>query len=192
MSILISLTPFILFAVASRFTAIEVSLIAAALLSFGLIVHDRFRRGGTVKVLEAGTAILFGGLAVYSWASGAQWSLVGVRLAVDAGLFAIALGSILIRLPFTLQFAREQTPREFWDHPQFWAINYLLTGAWTATFAIQVVADLVLIHAPAVPAWIPIAAIVGSFAGAVWFTGWYPARERRRAEAAAAAEAGKA
>lgn len=190
MSILVSLTPFILFAVLSRFATIELSLVAAALLSLGLIVSDRLRRGGAIKVLEAGTAVLFGGLAVYSWASGARWGLVGVRLAVDAGLFAIALGSILVRLPFTLQFAREQTPREFWDHPQFRAINYAITGAWTATFAIQVLADLVLIHAPAVPAWIPVAAIVGSFAGAVWFTGWYPARQRRRAEAAA--EAGKA
>lgn len=192
MSILVSLTPFILFAVLSRIAAIEVSLVAAALLSLGLIAYDRFGRGGTVKVLEAGTAVLFGALALYSWVGGGHWTLVGVRLAVDAGLFAIALGSILIRLPFTLQFAREQTPREFWDHPQFWTINYLITGVWTATFAIQVLADLALIHAPAVPTWIPVAAIVGSFAGAVWFTGWYPARQRRRAEAAAAAEAGKA
>jgi hypothetical protein len=187
MGILLSLTPFILFAVLSRLVPTELGLLAAAVLSLALVLRERLRPGGSIKVLEGGTVLLFGSLALYTWLVGASWTLVGVRLAVDVGLFVIALGSILIRMPFTLQYAREQVPQEFWEHPAFWATNYAITGVWTAAFAVQVLADLVLIYLPAVPAWIAIAAIVGSLAFAIWFTGWYPALQRRRAQERAAA-----
>lgn len=187
MSILLGLSPFILFALLTRVASIEVSLFAAAALSAGLILRDRLRHGGAVKVLEAGTAILFGGLAFYTLLAHASWTVVGVRLAVDAGLFLIALVSILIRQPFTLQFAREQVPRELWDHPRFLATNYAITGVWTAAFAVQVLADLVILSVPAVPFWVGLAAIVGSLAAAIWFTGWYPARQQRLGQAEAEA-----
>ncbi|MFX5530111.1 hypothetical protein ABTD83_19510, partial [Acinetobacter baumannii] len=91
---------------------------------------------------------------LYTLVARASWTIVGVRLAVDAGLFAIALASILIRPPFTLQFAREQVPRELWNHPRFLATNNAITGAWTAAFAVQVLADLTILYVPAVPFWV--------------------------------------
>jgi len=192
MSILLSLTPFILFALLTRVASIEMSLFAAAALSAGLILRDRLRHGGAVKVLEAGTVTLFAGLALYTLLARASWTVVGVRLAVDAGLFLIALVSMMIRQPFTLQFAREQVPRELWDHPRFRATNYAITGAWTAAFAVQVLADLVILHVPAVPIWLGVSAIVGSLAAAIWFTGWYPARQQRLGHAEAEAARARA
>ena len=63
------------------------------------------------------------------------------RLAANGGLFAIALFSILVRNPFTLQYAREQVPREFWETPRFIWTNYIITGAWAIAFAVMAAAD---------------------------------------------------
>ncbi|WP_204321657.1 hypothetical protein, partial [Streptococcus pneumoniae] len=72
--ILLSLTPFILFALLTRVASIEMSLFAAAALSAGLILRDRLRHGGAVKVLEAGTVTLFAGLALYTLLARASWT----------------------------------------------------------------------------------------------------------------------
>jgi hypothetical protein len=48
----------------------------------------------------------------------------------------IALGSIIARRPFTVQYAHETTPREHWETPRFMHINYLVTWVWTGAFVI--------------------------------------------------------
>jgi hypothetical protein len=62
------------------------------------------------KILEIGTAILFGGLALYAVLGGPVWSILGVRLRVDVGLFLMVLTTLIVGKPFTLQYAREQVP----------------------------------------------------------------------------------
>lgn len=57
----------------------------------------------------------------------------------NAMLVVVALGSIVLRAPFTTQYAREMTPKEYWDTPLFIHINYVLTWVWTATFAITAI-----------------------------------------------------
>ena len=57
---------------------------------------------------------LFGALVFYTLVAAPEWTVATVRLAVDAGLFAIALVSLLVGRPFTLQYARESVPKEFW------------------------------------------------------------------------------
>ena len=51
---------------------------------------------------------LFGGLAVYALLGGPAWTVIGVRLRVDAGLLLIVLASMAVGRPFTLQYARER------------------------------------------------------------------------------------
>jgi intracellular septation protein A len=179
MNILLSFGPFILFAVLMRFGDALFAFIAAAALSALLILRER-RRGKSVKILEAGTVVLFGGLAIFTAITRYDWTILEGRLAVDLGLLGIVLGSLLARRPFTLQFAREEVPQEFWANPQFIATNYRITAAWALAFVVLVLADIVMAFFPAIPLWIGIAVTVAALLGAIWFTRWYPQQVRRR------------
>ena len=95
---------------------------------------------------------------------------------VDSGLLLIVLGSIAVRQPFTLQYAREQIAPELWDNPKFIRTNYIITGVWALAFVVMVVAELALLYVPGLPRRVGVIAIVVALIGAVKFTGWYPER----------------
>jgi hypothetical protein len=176
MEILLAFAPFILFVVVERLFGPAAGLVTGTVASCALLVRGWLSRGKTVKVLEIGTAILFGGLAVYTLMTGAAWPIAGVRLRVDAGLLLVVLVSIAIRRPFTLQYAREQTPQEVWNTPEFVHTNYVITAAWAAAFAVMVGADLVLLYLPKLPSQIGIGATIAAIWGAIRFTSWYADR----------------
>src|SRR3954470_13371636 len=118
MGILLAFAPFIAFAIVDRLAGSTEGLVTGAVVSTGLLLRDLIL-GRTAKVLEIGTAILFGSLAVYALLSRLAWSVIGVRLVVDAGLLLIVLASLGMRRPPTLQYAREQVAPEFWNAPDF-------------------------------------------------------------------------
>ncbi len=184
MSILLGFSPFIAFAVLMRFASVPVALLVAAAVALVLVVREA-AAGKSVKVLEVGTVLLFGALGLLVSFAPGEWSILGVRLAVDAGLFAIVVISIAIRRPFTLQYAREQVPAEVAALPMFYAVNAVITWGWAAAFAAMVLADGVMLYLPAVPLWIGIAVTIAALAAALWFTRWYPARVRAQFAAAA-------
>lgn len=180
MGILLAFAPFIAFAALDRIAGPAEALAAGAAVSAALILRDLTGAGRSVKVLEAGTFVLFAGLALCTLLSGADWSVIGVRLCVDAGLLLIVLASMAIGRPFTLQYARGQVAPEFWDRPEFIRTNYVITGAWALAFAVMVLAELALLYVPGLPPRAGVAAIVLALVGAVKFTGWYPERDGRR------------
>ena len=151
MNILLAFSPFIVFAVVDRLVGPTAGLIAGAAVSAALIARDWLRPGGSAKVLEIGTVILFTALALYAVVAAPNWSIVGVRLCVDAGLSLIVVVSIVIRRPFTLQYAREQIAKEHWDRPEFVRTNYVITAAWAIAFGVLVLADIVMLYVPDVP-----------------------------------------
>ncbi len=189
MGILLSFAPFVLYALMSRSAPLTVSLFSAAALALALLLRDHFVRHRAMKLLEIGTVLLFGGLGVHVLLNGGAWSIPEVRLAVDGGLLLIVLFTMLIRQPFTLQYAREQAPKEFHDSPKFLAVNQILTAVWGLAFALMTGADLIMALLPQVPLAVGVAITVGALAGAAWFTGWYPSRLRRAAELSQAAPA---
>jgi hypothetical protein len=183
MGILLAFTPFIAFAAVDRLAGSTEGLVAGAIVSVGLLLRDWITPGKHPKLLELGTVLLFGGLALYAILGGPTWSVIGVRLCVDAGLLLIVLVSMAVGRPFTLQYAREQVPAEFWNSPEFIRTNYVITAVWALAFAVMVVAELALLTVPGMPPRIGIAAIVLALIGAVKFTGWYPERVKARTTA---------
>jgi hypothetical protein len=174
--ILLAFTPFIAFAFVDRLVGPTEGLVGGALVAAALLVRDWIIPGRAPKLIEIGTALLFAGLALYAVLGGPTWSVIGVRLCVDAGLLLIVLISMAVGRPFTLQYAREQVASEFWDRPEFIRTNYVITGAWALAFAVMVVAELALLYVPELPSRVGIMAIVLALIGAVKFTGWYPGR----------------
>ena len=184
MSMLLAFLPFIVFAVFDRVLGVVPALCAAAALSAVFLVRDWLTPGRTVKVLEIGTVLLFGGLAVYALVAHTEWSLLGVRLRVDAGLLVVVLASMLIGQPFTLQYAKERTPPEVWTRPGFKRVNHVITAAWAVAFALMVLADVAMIYVPALPLWVGIAVTIAAIVGAIRFTQWYPEHMRAKFQAA--------
>ena len=179
MSILLSLSPFAVFFVLMRLRSPIAGLIGALVASLLLCAFMR-RRGEAVKILEVGSLVLFGLLTAYTWLGAPIWTVATVRLAVDAGLLAIVLVSLAIGQPFTLQYARERVPEQFWALPVFFTTNVVITAIWAGAFS-----GTAGSHSAAVPLWVDIVASIVAFVGAVWFSNWYPVVVRRRSLAAA-------
>jgi hypothetical protein len=180
---LLAFAPFIAFAAIDRLVGPMEGMLAGFVVSAALLIRD-WSRGRGPKVLEIGTAALFGALGCYAWLADPVWSLWGVRLVVDSGLLLIVLVSIVIRQPFTLQYARERVPADVQASAEFVRTNYVITAVWALAFAVMVAADLVLTYMPELPARFGIIPTVLALVGAFKFTAWYP--ERRRAVARSA------
>ena len=180
MSILLGLSPFLTFFVLMRLATPGAGLIAAFAVS-SLLCLRIWWRSESVKILEVGSLILFGLLTGYTLLAAPPWTVATVRLAVDSGLLAITLVSLAIDRPFTLQYAREQVPEQYWGLPVFLVTNRIITGVWAATFAIHVATDAAAEYVPAIPIWRDVAVSIAAFVGAVVFSRRYPEAVRRRA-----------
>ena len=178
MGILIAFAPFIVFVIVERLFGIPIGLAAGGLSSLGILLFDVAIRKKNVKVLELGTCLLFGGLLLLALIDDAEWSVMAVRLRVDAGLLLIVLFSLAVRRPFTLPYAREEVDRLLWDSREFIRTNYVISAVWALAFTLMVLADIVLIYEPQLPQKIGIIATIVAIVGAVKFTSWYPQRAK--------------
>lgn len=177
MGIVLAFAPFVAFALVERTLGSFPGLLAGAAVSAALLARN-LTSGRRPKIIEAGSALLFGGLALYAGLTGTEFSVIAGRLAVDGGLLLIMLISIAVGAPFTLQYAREQVPAEFWDSPAFKQTNLVITCIWALAVAVIIAADALLLLRPDVPRQVGILVIVAAFVGAMKFTGWYPERAR--------------
>jgi hypothetical protein len=174
MGIWLAFAPFIAFAVVDRLIGSTEGLLAGAAVSLALLVRDRTSGAREIKILDAGTAVLFCGLGCFAVMTKPDWSIVAVRLVVDTGLLLIVLLSLAIGKPFTLQYAREQVSPEFWNTREFYRANVVISSAWALAFAVMVVAELILLYLPDAPRRVGVIAIVVALVAAVKFTSWYP------------------
>ena len=185
MSIVLSLSPFLVFFLLMRLHSPLAGLVGAVVVSL-LLCLRMIRRGEALKILEVGSLAVFGALTAYTLLAAPAWSVATVRLAVDLGLLAIAVASLAIGRPFTLQYARERVPEPIWVLPVFFTTNRRITIVWAMAFAVHVAADAAAEYVPAIPLWLDVVASIVAFLGAVWFTRWYPAAVQRRFANAAA------
>jgi hypothetical protein len=180
MNILQGFAPYIAFFLLMRVVSVEVGLWAALSVA-GLSAGREWARSGSLKVLEVGSVCLFAALAVFTRVAHWGWTVMAVRLAVDAGLLAIVLASLAIGRPFTLQYARERVPEQYWNAPLFLIINRRITWAWAAAFAVMVATHAAVVLQPGVSWWLDLAITILVLAAAFRFTTWYPERARRNA-----------
>ncbi|MDA4110807.1 membrane protein [Mycobacterium holsaticum DSM 44478] len=137
------------------------------------------RRGVPVHLLEVFTVAYFGVLAVLGLAAsdGAiEWLQLWAGALSSVALAAFAIVTLLARRPFTLAYAKDTTPEEYWDSPIFLRINYVISAAWAGAFLFSAIVG---VYGDAVlgdndnfwTAWVlPIGALIF----AVSFTEFYP------------------
>jgi hypothetical protein len=187
---LVGLSPWILYSLVEGDGRLEVSAAAALGLSLVILVVN-WIRGGSPKLLEYSDVVYFGALAIvvaFASAGTRAWLELWGGEVANVALLVIALGSIVVRRPFTLQYAREDVPEEHWHAPEFLRVNYLISWVWVLAFAIEAgsgfVGDAVLHDSDNLwTGWIiqTLPLIV-----AAQFTIWYPTKLRAVREGRAA------
>jgi dienelactone hydrolase len=100
-------------------------------------------RGSRPKTLEIGTAVVFLILTVITFATNDHFLERWIQPLSNFGLFAVALGSVLVGRPFTLEYAREAVDEETARLPGFVYINRVITLVWVAAFAVMTIASFV-------------------------------------------------
>lgn len=185
MTIFLILAPYGVFAFLMLATSATVSLFAAAATCLVAIAIDAVR-GRSIKILGAGSAVLFAGLGLTLLVWHPTWSASTVKLAVDAGVLTISLGSMLVHRPFTLQYAIETVPAETAAMPGFLRANYIITGAWTAATLLMLASNVVMLYVPGLPFWTGLAIAFAARNSALYFTRWYPTYQRLKDERASA------
>ena len=172
------LAPWIVMSLLSGPGRFEESVSAALGLSI-LFIYLRLRRGGSLKPIEVFEVVYFGSLAMIGLLASddlTRWLEKWSGEMSSLALAAFTFGSLLVGNPFTLPYAKETTPREYWDSPIFLRVNRVITLAWALAFTVAAAAGVYGNTALDQPdnfwtAWIiPIAAMLFAFS----FSEWYP------------------
>ncbi|OKO86892.1 hypothetical protein AC629_15535 [Bradyrhizobium sp. NAS80.1] len=179
MTIFLILAPYGIFTFLMLVTSATTSVFAAAAACLATIAID-IAYGRSVKVLAAGSAIVFVMIGLTLLFFDPQLGTLAVKLSVDVGVFVISLGSLLLRRPFTLQYGIESVPAEIAAMPGFLQANYIITAAWTAAALLMMVSNLVLLYVPGLPLWSSLAVAFAARNSAIYFTKWYPAHCRTK------------
>jgi len=169
MGIFLSFLPWIAFWILSGRESFAIAAAASAAVVFFITIRDI--REHNIKVLDLGTLVFFVLLTVAAFTPWAEWIDRNALPLSNVALFLIALISILIRKPFTLQYAREQVDPKFWDSPAFYSTSLAISWVWCATFAIVAVTSYLALNHPCL---IDRMIHILVFVGAIKFTSWYP------------------
>lgn len=90
------------------------------------------------------------------------------------GLAIIAWTSLILRRPFTIQYAMESVSEDKWRHPLFLKINYILTSVWGVIFLAGLGLNVIRLYYPGFSAWsYELISYLPSIFG-VWVTTWFP------------------
>ncbi|MDI9883626.1 hypothetical protein QMZ92_04220 [Streptomyces sp. HNM0645] len=182
----VGMLPWIMFSVLvgpGRFEfAVGVSLAIAVF----VLVVDRLRRPGTsVKILEVSDVAFFAALTIVGLVASLgtlRWLETYSGELSNFALVAIAFGSIVVREPFTVQYARERVDRSLWTTRGFMHTNYVITAVWGLAFLVAAVAGLIgdLVLRQPDNIWTNWVVQIGAIIVALRFTEWYPPVVRER------------
>ncbi|WP_051461615.1 hypothetical protein [Tomitella biformata] len=151
---------------------------AALALSVLFVAMDLLRRR-SLKILNVVDVAFFTALLVLSHvvsADGLRWLETWLGEISNITLTVVIVASILFRMPFTMQYAREQVAKQYWHTPTFMRINYAITAVWAAAFLVASIAGLIgeLALQNSSNVWTNWIIQIIAILVAAEFTSWYP------------------
>lgn len=103
-----------------------------------------------------------------------QWIAKQAWIFSNGTLAVIAWASILVKQPFTIQYAKLQVAKDKWNHPIFIRINYILTAVWGTIFLFNLMIHVLRAYYPTVNGWIYEFITYSASIFGIWFTAWFP------------------
>ncbi|MFD4789293.1 hypothetical protein ACFWN1_20000 [Streptomyces sp. NPDC058459] len=179
-SVFLSFAPWIIFGVVAGPSTWEYAALAALVAAVVLSAQDLLH--GTIRVLDAAGIVFFAVISVLALAldrSDLLW-LETYAQVISNGLVAVVAFASLLYDPFTAQYARESTPRQYWDSPVFRHINRVLTTYWGVTFAAMTASTWLAVHFSRQDDWLNWVIPVALLVVAVKFTQRYPETYKAR------------
>lgn len=178
MNLVIGFSPFILFALLSRLSA-DLALWAAFATAFVVTIRD-FVESPSLRLLDAGSLVLFALLALGRGFLDPNLSLVAVRFIAEASLLLLLGLPLICKRPFSIDYARLDPRGVGWPQHLFRRVNYLVSGVWTIAFLAMALADGAVAIDPRLPLNASVAVSVIALGLAVTFTLRYPALAAKR------------
>lgn len=172
MSIFFSLVPWIIFWVFLTLRMIEAAALGGFAFALIVIFFDVWKKR-SMKVLQLGTVVFFLVIAIAAYV--VDLDLLGrwVNSSGSIALALIVLISIVIKKPFTLQYAKESTPEEYWESPTFIHVNYVISWAWCLMMSINAILSVLFTTVMPVDTWINWVVSLSCFGAAMAFTEIY-------------------
>ncbi|WP_422742790.1 hypothetical protein ACN27E_15580 [Mycobacterium sp. WMMD1722] len=130
------IAPWILMAVVSGPGRFEEAASSALALSLLTLWVGR-RRGVPVHLLEGFTVGYFALLSLLGLLAsdgGIRWLQMWAGEVSNVALAVFALVTLAIRRPFTLAYAKDTTPQQYWDSPVFLRVNTVISAVWAGAF----------------------------------------------------------
>ena len=149
MSYLRAFAPWIVFALIPSGDWQWAALAALVVSVVGIALQRRAGLPLDAQIIELGSAVYFAALTALAFAAPHTSLHAYASSMANGALAVIALGSLLVRKPFTLGIAKQTTPRELWEHPRFLRTNTVITAVWAASFVVACVLLAVLAHSSA-------------------------------------------
>ncbi len=179
MNLVVGFSPFILFAVFSRLSA-DLALWVAFAAAFVVTIRD-FVESPSLRLLDAGSLVLFALLALWRGFLDPNLSLAAVRFIAETALLLVLAIPLALRRPFSVDYARLDPREADWPPALFLRVNYQVSATWTFAFLAMAAADAAVVFGPQLPLWSSVGVSVLALAGAVTFTLRYPAYVAKRA-----------
>jgi carotenoid cleavage dioxygenase len=170
--LILGFLPWILFFLIAGNTQRQMEIAIIIVLLFTIVFNRKDLRKGFI--LPWGTVIFFtfGLLTVVM----VKHSWIGSHLGLlsNCVLATISLGSLAIGKPFTIQYARQQVPKDKWDNPIFIRVNNILTSAWGLIFLFNIALHIMRIYYADVNRWFYEMVSDGSTIFGIWLCVWFP------------------
>ncbi len=184
MVLFLILFPFAVFTSLMLVASSPISLFVSAAVACAIVVYDLIS-GRSLKMLPAGSAVVFAAIGLYATLIDPHVSPMAIRIAVDGGVLAITVGSLVVGLPFTIQYAREVVDAETAALPGFFRVNNILTSAWAGAAILMLLSNLLIIYWPSLSLWFGVGIAFAARNSAAYFTHWYPQHHRAKIKRAA-------
>ena len=178
MGILFGFVPLIVYgllagpSVQSKILALGAATLVTVVVSFGDLKKGR--------ILTWANLVLFGGLLIaavgFSLTGILSWSGVLIYMV----LAAVAFGSILAGVPFTLQYAREMVDPSRHENPVFLRVNILMTGVWGGIYVVNALLDYLALVFPGPVGQAAAPITYGTLAAGIGFTLCYPVHIKKK------------
>jgi hypothetical protein len=133
---------FSLFSTPGRFEAA----VGAALGLTLLMLWVGSRRGISIHSLEVFGVAFFAILAVVGLTVSAgtiRWLELWAGELTNVALALFACATLIARRPFTVAYAKERAPQEYWDSALFLHINYAISAVWAAAFTVSAIVGFI-------------------------------------------------
>ena len=159
-------------------------------IALAILGHEYSRNA--VKIMDCTTAAYFAFALLVTIAAG-PWLFKSYNIFLTWAVFAmVTWATMLIGFPFTIQYAREQAPREVWEHPVFLRLNVILTVIFGAMFTVNAVLGVLALmtgHLLMLGLLLPMVLLIAALGFSSVYTKWYTERFAPEWAAAQAAQA---